>query len=285
MVKSSVRESACKYLRRKYESSIKNICEVFGVTRNTWYHKSKLDDSQVRSILEACVIKHPNRGFDNYFKRIRREGYQWSRNRVLRVYREMGLVRRPKKRKRLPEALRKPLDTAVMANEVWSMDFMSDSFEDGRKLRVLNVIDDYNRESLAIEGSLSMPSARVIRVLERLEEVGLPEYIRTDNGPEFISKEYKEWCKTKGVTPIYASPGTPTENAYVERFNRLFREDILDAYLFRSIRQFMIIAEKWQEDYNRYHPHSSLGDKSPIEFFDRRQPHLGVFKTPRWGWN
>ena len=279
MVKSSVRKSACKYLRKKYKSSIKSICDVFGVTRNTWYHTSKLDDSQLISKLEECVTKYPNRGFDNYYKRIRREGYKWSRNRVLRVYREMGLVRRPKRRKRLPEALRKPLNTAVKTNEVWSMDFMSDSFEDGRKLRVLNVIDDYNRESLAIEGSLSMPSARVLRVLERLqEEIGLPEYIRTDNGPEFISKEYKEWCYSNGVTPIYASPGTPTENAYVERFNRLFREDILDAYVFRNNRQFMVIAEKWQDDYNKYHPHSSLGDKSPIEFFDRRQPHLGVLK-------
>ena len=91
-------------------------------------------------------------------------------------------------------------------------------------------------------------------------------------------KNIKHGAGQKGVTPIYSSPGTPTENAYVERFNRLFREDILDAYLFRNIKQFMIIAEQWKEDYNKYHPHSSLEDKSPIEFFDRRQPHLGVLK-------
>ena len=191
----------------------------------------------------------------------------------------MGLVRRPKKRVRLPEGLRKPLDTATALNQVWSMDFMSDSFEDGRTLRVLNIIDDYNRESLANVGSLSMPSGRVTRVLEALEEdLGLPKYIRTDNGPEFISKEYRDWCERKGVIPIYAAPGTPTENAYIERFNRLFREDILDAYLFRNSKQFEIIAEEWREDYNNFHPHSSLGDKSPIEFSSRRQPLLGVLK-------
>ncbi len=143
---------------------------------------------------------------------------------------------------------------------------MSDSFEDGRTLRVLNIIDDHNRENLAIQGSLSMPSARVIQVSEQLqEEVGLPKYIRTYNGPEFISKEYKQWCKSKNVIPVYASPGTPTENAYVERFNRLFREEIVDAYLFRNIKQFEIIAENWREDYNNFHPHSSLNDKTPIK--------------------
>ena len=279
MVKSSVRKATCQYLRKKYKVSVNNICAVFRATRNIWYHTSKLDDSEIIEKLQACVEKHPNRGFDNYYKRIRREGYKWSRNRVLRVYRELGLVRRPKKRKRLPEALRRPLKSVKEINETWSMDFMSDSFDDGRTMRVLNVIDDYNRESLAIVGSLTMPSARVIRVLEQLEEeMGLPKYIRTDNGPEFISKEYREWCKMKGVIPVYASPGTPTENAYVERFNRLFREDILDAYLFRNIKQFEIVAEKWQYDYNNYHPHSSLEDKSPIEFSNRRQPLLGVLK-------
>ena len=279
MVKSSVKKDACKYLKKKYKASIDSICAVFRATRAIWYYKSTLDDSEVIEKLQEYVEKKPNRGFDNYFKRIKREGYTWSRNRVLRVYREMGLVRRPKKRRKLPDGLRKPLDTASALNEVWSMDFMSDSFEDGRTLRVLNIIDDHNRESLAIEGSLSMPSARVIRVLEQLqEEIGLPKYIRTDNGPEFISKEYKNWCKTKNVIPVYASPGTPTENAYVERFNRLFREDILDAYLFRNITQFEIIAENWREDYNNFHPHSSLNDNSPIEFSNRRQPLIGVLK-------
>ena len=152
MVKSSVRKAACKYLRKKYKARVNSICAVFGTTRNIWYHTSKLDDSEVITKLEECVETDPNRGLDNYYKRIRREGYKWSRNRVLRVYREMGLVRRPKKRKRLPEALRKPLNTVIALNEGWSMDFMSDSFEDRRTMRELNVIDDHNRENLAIVG-------------------------------------------------------------------------------------------------------------------------------------
>ena len=159
------------------------------------------------------------------------------------------------------------------------MDFTSDILEDGRKIRILNVIDDYNRESLLIQGGISMPSGRVIRLLEQLEEErGLPRYIRTDNGPEFRSKEYERWCEDKDVQPIYSSPGKPTENAYVERFNRLYREDILDAYLLNSLSQLNKISEKWREDYNYYHPHSSLGDKSPLEYARLENPQYGVLK-------
>lgn len=256
-----------------------SVCSLFKSTRAIWYYESTLDDSDVIEKLNEYVRDYPNRGFDNYYKRLRREGYKWARSRVLRVYRDLGLVRRPKKRARLPEGIRKPLATASKMNEVWSMDFMSDSLEDGRKIRVLNVIDDYNRESLLIQGGISMPSGRVIRLLEQLEEErGLPSYIRTDNGPEFRSKEYEGWCEDKGVQPIYSSPGKPTENAYVERFNRLYREDILDAYLLSSISQLNIISEKWREDYNYYHPHSSLGDKSPLEYARLENPQYGVLK-------
>lgn len=279
MVKPSVKKQAVKYLKKKYNTSVRSVCSLFKSTRAIWYYESKLDDSDVIAKLNAYVRDYPNRGFDNYYKRLRREGYKWARSRVLRVYRDLGLVRRPKKVARLPQGMRKPLTTANKLNEVWSMDFMSDSLEDGRKIRILNVIDDYNRESLLIQGGISMPSGRVIRLLEQLEEErGLPRYIRTDNGPEFRSKEYERWCEDKDVQPIYSSPGKPTENAYVERFNRLYREDILDAYLLNSLSQLNKISEKWREDYNYYHPHSSLGDKSPLEYARLENPQYGVLK-------
>ena len=270
------------YLRNKYESNIEGICWIMGVSRSSYYYKSKLDDREVISALEGLLKSHPNRGFDNYFDRLKREGYPWSRNKVLRVYREQGLVRRPKKRRRLPEGLRKPLSQAIRLNEVWSMDFMTDCLSDGRLLRVLNVIDDYNRESLIGKGSISFPSARVIRELEiAIEEKGKPKYIRTDNGPEFISKEYKKWCHENDIIPIYSEPGRPMQNGYVERHNRTFREDILDAYLFTTVQQFNIIAEKWMDDFNKYHPHKALNKMSPIEFADRRQPSFGLYKAQK----
>ena len=255
------------YLSTKYNTGIERCCKVLKMSKSSWYYKSKKDDRDIIKQLELLVEKYPNRGFDNYYNRLRREGYKWSRNKVLRVYREQGLVRRPKRRRRYPEELREPLSKASCHNEVWSMDFMSDCLDDQRTFRILNVIDDYNRESLINEGSIAFPSTRVIRSLERaIEEVGKPSYIRTDNGPEFISKEYKGWCKKNGIIPIYSEPGKPMQNGYIERFNRTFREDILDAYIFSSISQFNIIAEKWMTDYNDFHPHKSLGRKSPREF-------------------
>ena len=127
------------------------------------------------------------------------------------------------------------------------------------------------------KGSISYPSQRVIRQLgELIEYYGKPKYIRTDNGPEFISQDYKDWCKDQDIERVYSEPGKPMQNGYVERFNRTFREDVLDAYLFSSISQFDIIANKWCEDYNDNHPHSSLGKKSPKEYGKRRQNSLGL---------
>jgi len=265
------------YLKNKYKSGIEKCVQVVGMSRSSWYYESKKDDTELIEKLKEMVEKYPNRGFENYYYRLRREGYKWAWIRLLRVYREMGLVRRPKKRRRLPESMRKPLSQAAQVNEVWSMDFMSDCLEDGRTFRVLNIIDDHNRESLLTQGSTSFPSSRVIRKLEELkEEIGLPKYIRTDNGPEFISKEYKNWCKENNVEPVYIEPGKPVQNAYIERLNRTFREDVLDAYLFRSISQFNVIAEKWKLDYNKYHPHDSLGKKSPREYVQRDKKSSGL---------
>jgi putative transposase len=247
------------------------------LSRSNFYYKNKNDDSKIIEKLEEMVEKHPNRGFENYYYRLRREGFKCSWSRLLRVYRQMGLVRRQKRRRKLPDSLRKPLEQPGQLNEIWSMDFMSDCLEDGRTFRVLNIVDDHNRELLCNEGSISFPSSRVIRQLEELKaEIGLPKYIRTDNGPEFISREYKEWCKKNEIEPVYIEPGKPNQNGYVERFNRTYREDILDAYLFSSIPQYNIIAEKWKDDYNQYHPHDSLGKNSPREFAPRQKSFTGL---------
>ena len=283
MVEPSKRKQISIYLKDTFKSSYKLICETMSISRSTVYYESKIDDEQIIAKLNIMAELLPTRGFDEYFYRIREEGYKWNRKRVLRVYRELGLVRRKKPRKRLPEELRKPLEQSSGLNEVWSMDFMSDSLIDGRTFRTLNVIDDYNRECLLGKGSITFPSLRVIRELEELIAInGKPKSIRTDNGPEFISKEYKEWCAQKGIQRIYSNPGRPMENGYIERFNRTFREDILDAYLFSSIRQFNVLAEKIIEDYNTKHPHKSLGRKSPRKFAARPQPFLGFIK-PRKG--
>ena len=144
---------------------------------------------------------------------------------------------------------------------------MSDALWDGRKIRLLNVIDDYNREALTIETDTSLPTARVIRVLERIGDYrGLPKMIRVDNGPEFISAQLDIWCKEKGILLIFIEPGEPTQNAYIERFNGTFRRDVLNAYVFKSIKEVDEITSKWIIDYNYNIPHQSLKNKTPMEY-------------------
>ena len=205
MVEPSVKRSVIEYLKINYTAGLKRIASIVGYSRSTCYYQSNLDDSEIIEKFKELVKMKPNRGFDYYYRRSRREGCRWSRDRMLRVYRAQGLVRRPKKRRKLPVELRKPLYQPKKVNEVWSMDFMSDSLSDGRAFRVLNVIDDHNRECLLGQGSISFPSRRVLRHLEELiEYYGKPKYIRTDNGPEFTSNAYKHWCKKHKITRVYS---------------------------------------------------------------------------------
>jgi putative transposase len=156
----------------------------------------------------------------------------------------------------------------------WSMDFMADALYSGRKVRVLNIIDDFNRESVWQDVQFSYPAALVIRALEIISlERGLPQRIRVDNGPEYISKDLKTYCEKRGVKLDFIEPGKPQQNADVERFNRTFREDVLDANWLMSLRHAQELTDEWREDYNNYHPHGSLGYKSPLAY--RKSFHEG----------
>lgn len=232
-----------------------------------WYYQSKRNDSQVIDKLNELAEQLPTRGFDEYYNRIRREGLKWNRKRVLRIYRNMGLSIRRKRKKRLPSRNKQPLTVPNGMNHTWSMDFMSDALSYGRRIRILNIIDDYNREALAIEAAYSFAGEQVVRVLKELVFLrGKPRRIRVDNGPEFLSKIFINWCKLHGIEISYIQPGKPVQNAYIERFNRLFREDILDAYIFDNIEQVRVLSDQWMNDYNYKHPHGSLNRKTPIEF-------------------
>ena len=182
----------------------------------------------------------------------------------------MKLNIRRRAKKRLPERIKQPLLVATTPNQTWSIDFMSDSLVDGRKFRLLNVIDDFNRESLAIEVDTSLPSLRVIRALDQLIiQRGKPAHIRTDNGPEFISHKLQEWCEQKGITLQYIQPGKPMQNAYIERKNGSIRRELLDAYLFYSLTEVRVMSQEWRIDYNTERPHKSLGYLSPLTYAEQ----------------
>jgi putative transposase len=183
------------------------------------------------------------------------------------VYTLLGLNVRRKAKRRLPQRIKEPLLVPQAINQGWSMDFLCDSLVDGRRFRLLNIIDDFNRESLAIEVDTSLPALRVIRVLQRLvESRSKPEVIRVDNGPEFISDKLQQWCEDQHIRLQFIQPGKPVQNAFVERNNGSMRKELLDAYLFYSLQDVRIMAEEWRHDYNFERPHDSLGNVPPIEF-------------------
>ncbi|MFN9327079.1 MAG: IS3 family transposase, partial [Flavobacteriales bacterium] len=180
------------------------------------------------------------------------------------AYTGLGLNIRRRAKKRLPARVKQALFRPEGPDQVYSIDFMHDSLWDGRSYRLLNVIDDYNREVLAIEVDTSLPALRVIRVLERIKSVRpLPKMIRVDNGPEFISAKLDHWCRANGITLTYIQPGKPTQNAYVERLNGSMRRELLSAYVFRTLEEVREKADEWMNDYNHHRPHKSLGYRPP----------------------
>lgn len=244
---------------------------MIGISRTTCQYEAKSkDDTELQSALSVLTDKHAAIGFWQCCYRLWNKGYTWNHKRIYRVYTEMKLNIRRRAKKRLPERVKQPLSIPDTVNQVWSIDFMCDSLVDGRKFRLLNVIDDYNRESLAIEVDTSLPSLRVIRVLERIiAQREKPSTIRTDNGPEFISYKLQEWCEEKGITLQYIQPGKPMQNAYIERKNGSIRRELLNAYLFYSLSEVREKSEEWRNDYNLERPHKSLGYLSPIKYADQ----------------
>jgi putative transposase len=231
------------------------------------YYRSKRDDSPVIAQLQDLAERYPSKGIDTYYKFIRRRGLKWGRMRVLRVYRLLKLGMRRKGKKRLPARIKEPLKAPQTVNTQWAMDFMSDALSNGRKFRVLNIMDECSREGLAAYANHSIPAASVIRQLEALErERDLPEGFRLDNGPEWTSFEFTTWCQQKNIHITYVQPGRPMQNGFIERFNKTFREDVLDAYLFENLEQVNLLSEQWLWTYNRELPHGSLHDMTPREY-------------------
>ena len=239
-----------------------------GISRTTCQYKAKIkDDSELQDALTALTTKHVAIGYWQCCYRLWNKGHWWNHKRIYRVYTNMKLNIRRRSKKRLPERIKQALMIPSAPNQVWSIDFMSDSLVDGRKFRLLNIIDDFNRESLAIEVDTSLPSLRVMRVLEQLiARRGKPANIRCDNGPEFISHKLDQWCTNRKITLQFIQPGRPMQNAYIERKNGSMRRELLNAYLFYSLNEVRFLKELWRLDYNQHRPYKSLGYKSPLNY-------------------
>jgi putative transposase len=239
--------------------SIHQSCQLVGLSRASYYRQPKdwrEADAGVIDAINHELKKSSQAGFWKIFRRIRRRGYVFNFKRVYRVYKAMGL-NKPRRIKRvLPKRIAKPLTVQALSNHQWALDFMHDSLYCGKRFRTLNVIDEGTRECLAIEVDTSLPSERVIRVLEQLkQERGLPKQLRLDNGPELISAAFMDWCEAHEIELLHIQPGKPTQNGFAERFNGSFRREFLDSYLFESVSQVREMAWYWRIDYNEERPH------------------------------
>ena len=257
---------------QKHGISVRMACICLGVSQSCYHYQPKLnsENALIADLLLRLTETQKQWGFGLCFLYLRNvKHFTWNHKRVYRIYRELELNLRIKPRRRLkrdkPDALAVP--TAV--NQVWSMDFMSDSLTDGRSIRTFNVIDDYNREGLTIDVDLSMPGLRVIRALEQIIEWrGKPAAIRCDNGPEYLSAALVTWANRQQITLMYIQPGKPTQNAYVERFNRTVRHEWLDLHEFESIEQAQQLATEWLWLYNNERPNTAIGGIPPRKLLD-----------------
>ncbi len=253
--------------------SVTRACRITGLSRAAYYKRpqpASQRDAAVIDALNGVVEAHRRWGFWKCFHRLRLDGHGWNKKRVHRVYCDMGLNIPNRTRKRLIDRVPQPLDLAHEVNRCWALDFVHDALYCGRTFRTLNVIDEANRECLTIEVGTSIPSARLIRVLDRLIDCyGAPDAIRCDNGPEMCSQAFTNWSRDRGIAIRYIQPGKPNQNAFIERFNRTYRTEVLDAYLFSTLEQVRAITDRWLRDYNEYRPHESLGDVPPVQFLPR----------------
>ena len=249
--------------------SIALACRAFDVSETCYRYSPKLDDEneQIADLLLGLTKAKKTWGFGLCFLYMRNvQGHGWNHKRVYRIYRELELNLRIKPRKRFkrdkPEALAVP----EAANEVWSMDFMADRLGDGQQFRLLNVLDDFNREGLSIEIDFSLPAERVVRALNQIIEWrGAPKTIRVDNGPEYISGTLMEWAEHKGIALAHIQPGKPQQNAYVERYNRTVRHEWLDLHIFETIDEVQQIATEWLWSYNNERPNMGNGGMTPVQ--------------------
>mgnify|MGYP001768585652 CR=1 FL=1 len=217
--------------------------------------------------LEQLAREHPTEGFWKCYHRVRNTGDIVNHKKLHRIYKQMGMPLRRKVKKRLPSRVKVPLQVPVKFTQTWSIDFVSDALSNGVKFRSFNVIDDYNREVLFIETDYSLKSSRVIWVLKHLvNRYGKPENIRMDNGPEFVAKTAQNWSKMNGITFSYIQPGKPMQNAYIERFNKTYRESVLDAYLFDRLDEVRQVSQEFVDDYNNFRPHDALGGMPPRKY-------------------
>jgi len=262
------KRQAVTHLIQTHGLSERRACRLLKLSRSVFHYAPRPhDDADLEEALRTLAARKPRWGVKKMIAFFKNAQKPWNHKRIRRVYRALNLHVRVKPKKRFPKRDPQPLEIPSQANVSWSLDFMADSLTSGRPLRTLNIIDDFNREGLWIEIDTSLPALRVIRVLEQLAAWrGYPEQLRLDNGPELTAQVLQDWATTHQVRLAHIQPGKPAQNALIERFNRTYREAVLDAYLFDSLEEAQALTEAWLVEYNTLRPHEALGNVPPYAY-------------------
>jgi putative transposase len=245
---------------------VRQACRTARLARSAFYAPRRpRDDTAEIEAIQTYIGDNQQHGFDKLYPVVHAQGF--GKHRLYRIYRALKLNLKRKGKRRLPDRVKAPLVVPAQPNETWSADFMSDALWSGRRFRTFNVIDDYNREALGIEIDTSLPALRVVRALDQLIEIrGKPATLRMDNGPEFISDTLTQWAQRHGVKLLFIQPGRPMQNGYVERFNRTYRTEVLNSYVFETLGEVRRMTAEWLVRYNEHRPHESLGNLAPRQY-------------------
>jgi putative transposase len=261
------------HVQKTFKLSERRACQAIDQPRSTQRYSGKRagSDEALASRMSELSRDNPRYGYRRVWALLRREGWEVNKKRVLRLWREQGL-KVPKKQHKSRRLLGGDENgvtkrRAEYPGHVWSYDFAMDSTEDGRRLKVMPVVEEYTRECLSLEGERSIKAEDVMSTLHRLFiERGEPDYIRSDNGPEFIAEALKKWLAASGVKTLYIEPGAPWENAYSESFISRMRDELLERELFANLKEAQVLLEDYREHYNNHRPHGALGYLTPMEF-------------------
>ena len=268
MVTPAAHREAVEYLQATYEMSQRRACRVIDTDRTSVrYQATRPDDAALRERLRALAQERRRFGYRRLHVLLRREGQLVNRKRVQRLYREERLTVRRRGGRKRAIGTRRPLETPLVANQRWSLDFVSDQMTDGRRFRILTVIDNCTRECLALVADTSLSGGRVARELDAIiAQRGRPDTIVSDNGTELTSNAILGWADDTGVGWHYIAPGKPQQNGFNESFNGRLRDELLNETLFRSLPHARVVLEAWRRDYNEERPHSKLGWMTPRDY-------------------
>lgn len=282
MVSPARRREAVVHLQESFEVGERRACRVLEQPRSTQRYEGQRPekDRALIAAIHRIAGCEPRAGYRTVTRLLRREGWEVNAKRVHRLWKQEGLkvpARSSQKRPRGDSANSSQKLRAERLNHVWSYDFVFDQTDDGGRLKWLPIVDEHSREAIGLEVARSLTAQDVIRALECLvESRGVPEFIRSDNGPEFVARAVKDWIAERGFSTCFIEPGSPWQNAYIESFNSRFRDEFLNLEVFGSLLEAKVLAEAHRYKYNHQRPHSSLGDLTPAEFASRcpQLPHL-----------